>query len=79
MVINESTKRGRPRASWEAALCAKRHKGLTVHIGPKNLRLDDGSHWVKFGTNRQRWKLPQYKEYTQFKCMKWGSLVPDKR
>lgn len=67
MGTNASRKRG---MTIEAALCAESHKGLCDNIRSKNVKLDESSHCIKYGTTRQSCKLPKCKGYTHFECEK---------
>lgn len=59
-----------PSATLEAE--SNRHGGPAVHIPPKNVWLDESSHWLKYGTNSKRCRLPQFNGYIHFKCDIFG-------
>lgn len=68
----QNKRRGRPSYEVELGISAKRHKGPAVHAPPKNVRMDQVAHWIKYDEARQRCKMPNCKGYTHFNCEKCG-------
>lgn len=64
--------RGRPRNEVEEEIAAKKRKGPTAAAPPKDVRLDQTSHWPEFSEVRQRCKLPGCSLKTFSKCTKCG-------
>lgn len=66
-------KRGRPSTSntTEENIQAKKKRGPTQYIPPKDIRTDNVGHWPD-DCGRSRCKMPGCTGYTQIKCEKCG-------
>lgn len=66
-------KSGRPLAeSVQQQLLSKRKKGQTVHVPPKEVRMDGVFHIPIVKSSRQRCKLPTCKHLSYIQCEKCG-------
>lgn len=71
--MHQGSKRGRPSATaMEQQIVAKKKKGPTAYIPPKDVRTDGIGHWPLYTSDRTRCKKPACKKLTYVKCSKCG-------
>lgn len=68
---SSSCKRGRP-SNLELEISAKRKRGPTKHIPPKEVRTDQTGHWPVLQDSKMKCKNPICKGFTRTKCEKCG-------
>lgn len=65
-------RRGRP-SDLEREIQKKKQRSVTTsYVPPKDVRMDETSHWPSYDSSRQRCKLPTCKSFSFIKCMKCG-------